>query len=144
MKISTRTRYGTRAMLEIALDYGAGPVKIKDIAQRQGISVKYLEQLIAILKSAGFVRSLRGARGGYVLAKAPNKIKLGDIFRSLEGPESTVECLDNKQYCNRSADCVVRQVWAQMQGAIESVLNSVTLQDLIERTKKDVELTYQI
>jgi Rrf2 family protein len=131
-------------MLEIALDYGSGPVKIKDIARRQGLSVKYLEQLIAILKSAGFVRSLRGAKGGYVLAKAPNKIKLSDIFKSLEGPEATVECLDNEEYCDRSADCVVRQVWAQLQGAIESVLSSVTLQDLIDRTKKDVELTYQI
>ncbi len=145
MKLSTRTRYGTRAILELAENHGQGPLQVKIIAHRQGISVKYLEQLMAILKSAGFVRSIRGSKGGYILAKAANKIKLSDVFKSLEGPSAiTVECLENESYCARTADCVARQVWAQMQEAIMAVLQSITLQDLVDRAKDKRALNYQI
>ena len=145
MKLSTRTRYGTRAILELAENHGQGPLQVKIIAHRQGISVKYLEQLMAILKSAGFVRSIRGSKGGYILAKAANKIKLSDVFKSLEGPSAiTVECLENESYCARTADCVARQVWAQMQEAIMAVLQSITLQDLVDRAKDKRTLNYQI
>jgi len=145
MKLSTRTRYGIRAILELALNHGKGPLQLKVVGQRQNISVKYLEQLIAVLKTAGFVRSSRGAKGGYVLAKAPNQIKLSDVFSSLEGASViTVECVENENYCVRAADCVVRQVWVQVQEAIMSVLAAITLEDLVKRTKSNKVMDYQI
>ncbi|MHC4560157.1 MAG: RrF2 family transcriptional regulator [Planctomycetota bacterium] len=144
MKLSTRTRYGTRAILELAVNHAKAPLRTKTIAQHQNISVKYLEQLMAILKAAGFVRSIRGSKGGYVLARPPNQIKLSDIFYALEGPVVTVECLENESYCEQIADCVARQVWAQVQEAIETVLQSITLQDMVDRTKKRKGLSYQI
>ena len=144
MKLSTRTRYGIRAILELAKNDAKRPLQIKIIAQHQDISVKYLEQLMAILKSAGFVRSIRGSKGGYILAKAPNQIKLSDIFNALEGSVSTTECIEDENYCARTADCVARQVWAQVQEAIKNVLQSITLQDLVDRTKNKKTLDYQI
>jgi len=144
MKLSTRTRYGVRAILELAGNQDKGPMQIKTIAHRQEISVKYLEQLMAILKSAGFVRSVRGAKGGYILAKPANQIKLSDVFTVLEGPVATVECVENENYCARAADCVTRQVWAEVQQAIMGVLQSMTLQDLVDRTKDKRALSYQI
>ena len=144
MKLSTRTRYGIRAILELAVNYGKGPLQIKAIAKNQDISVKYLEQLIAMLKSAGIVRSIRGSKGGYTLAKAPEQIKLSDVFTCLEGPVVTVECLENQSYCVRVADCATRQLWAQVQNAIMNVLQSTTLQDLVNRTKDKTALSYQI
>jgi Rrf2 family protein len=144
MKLSTRTRYGVRAILELAANQSEEPMQINTIAHRQGISLKYLEQLMAILKSAGFVRSVRGAKGGYILAKPANQIKLSDVFNALEGPVTTVECLENENYCARVADCVARQVWAEVQQAIEKVLQSITLQDLVDRTKDKRALSYQI
>ncbi len=145
MKLSTRTRYGVRAILELAENHGAGPLRVKTIAQRQDISVKYLEQLMAILKSAALVRSIRGAKGGYLLAKAPNQIKLSDVFYALEGPSAiSLECLEDKSYCARVADCAARQLWAQLQQAIETVLQSMTLQDLVGITKDKRAFYYQI
>jgi len=144
MKLSTRTRYGFRAMLELAAKQSQGPLQSKVIAQRQEISLKYLEQLMTILKSAGFVRSLRGPHGGYLLAKPANQIRLSDVFNSLEGPVVTVECLENDSYCARAADCVTRQIWAQVQEAIENVLGSMTLQDLVDKAKETEALYYQI
>ena len=144
MKLSTRTRYGVRAILELAGNQSEEPMQIKTIAERQEISVKYLEQLMAILKSAGFVRSVRGAKGGYILAKPANQIKLSDVFNALEGPVTTVECLENENSCKRAADCVTRQVWAEVQQAIMSVLRSMTLQDLVDRMKDKKALSYQI
>ena len=144
MKLSTRARYGIRASLELACNYGKGPLQIKIIAQKQEISIKYLEQLMAMLKSTGFVRSIRGAKGGYVLAKPPNHIKLSDIFNALEGPIVTVECLDSDEYCARSADCVARELWSQVQQAVIGVLESVTLEDLAKRAKNDKTSYYQI
>jgi len=144
MKLSTRTRYGIRAILELAEKDGSGPLRVKTIAQSQDISVKYLEQLMSILRSAGFVRSIRGSKGGYMLAKAPNQIKLSDVFDCLEGPVTTVECVEDKDYCARAADCVARQVWAQVQQAINNVLQSITLQDLVDRAKDKKLSDYQI
>ena len=144
MKLSTRTRYGIRAVLELAANYGAGPLQIRLIAQRQDISVKYLEQLMAILKSAQVVRSIRGAKGGYILARAPAQIKLSELFYALEGPVTTVECVADQNYCARVADCATRSVWIQLQQAIQDVLQSITLQDLVDRAKKQETLHYQI
>jgi Rrf2 family protein len=144
MKLSTRTKYGIRAILELAVNYGKGPLQIRAIAHNQEISVKYLEQLMALLKSAGFVRSIRGSKGGYILVNAPNQIKLSDVFIALEGPVVTTECLENNSYCERIADCVARQVWAEVQEAIMTVLQSKTLQDLVDKTKDKRAIYYQI
>ena len=145
MKLSTRTRYGLRAILELALNHGRGPLQLKIIASNQDISLKYLEQLMATLKSGGLVRSLRGSKGGYILAKAANQIKLSDVFSALEGPSAiSVECLDDNGYCLRAADCVTRQVWVQVQEAVMGVLESLTLQDLVDRAKEKGNLDYQI
>jgi len=131
-------------MLELAENQGRGPLQLRIIARRQDISVKYLDQLMAILKSAGFVRSVRGSKGGYMLAKAPEQIKLSDVFSCLEGPVVTVECTENENYCARAADCVARQVWTQLQEAVMAVLQSITFQDLVDRTKNNKTVDYQI
>ena len=144
MKLSTRTRYGFRAIMELAENYGHGPLQLNVIAQREDISLKYLEQLMALLKSAGFVRSVRGAKGGYILAKAPNQIKLSDIFNALEGPIMTVECVGDKSRCSRAVDCVTRELWIQVQEAIEKVLQSMTLQELADKARKGQTSYYQI
>jgi Rrf2 family protein len=130
--------------LELAENYGKGPQQLKIIAGHQEISVKYLEQLMAMLKSAGFIRSTRGSKGGYTLAKAPDRIKLSEVFNALEGTGIAVECIENKSYCARAADCVARQLWAEVQQAIMTVLQSKTLQDLVDKTKDKKGLYYQI
>jgi len=144
MKLSSRTRYGIRAILELAEKYGKGPLQLRAIAHSQDISVKYLEQLMALLKSAGFVRSIRGSKGGYTLAKDPNQIKLSDVFNALEGPFVTSECINNNNYCQRVADCVARQVWVEVQQAVMNVLKAKTLQDLVDKKKDKRVLYYQI
>ena len=144
MKLSTRTRYGIRAILDLAANHGKAPLQTKVIAQRQAISVKYLEQLMTMLKSGGFVTSVRGARGGYLLAKPPDQIKISDLFRALEGPVITVECVENQNYCARVADCIARQLWAQIQQAIQTVLDSTSLQDLLDRAQDNETVNYQI
>jgi len=143
MKLSTKTRYGMRAMLELAEHSQSSPLQIKAIAQNQNISMKYLEQLIGILKTAGLVTSVRGAKGGYTLAKKPEQIKLSEIFTALEGPVDTAECLLDKNYCGKTAECITRQLWAQLQKVIINLLESLTLQDFTERAKNKA-LHYQI
>ena len=145
MKLSSRSRYGFRAILELAVEYGNGPLQIKTIAEREDISNKYLEQLIAMLKASGLVRSIRGPRGGYELTRPPNEVKLSDIFKTLEGPVVAVECLEHPEYCPRCTDCVTREVWAKMQSAMMGVLENITLQDLVDKTKQvDKSGSYQI
>lgn len=134
-----------RAILELALEHGNAPLQIKVIADRQDISNKYLEQLMAILKASGLVRSVRGPKGGYLLAKSPNEIKLSHVFTSLEGRLATVECIEHPEYCPRCTECVTRQVWAKIQNAILEVLESMTLQDLVDKARRgDKFSTYQI
>lgn len=145
MKISTRTRYGMRALLELAIAYNTVPLQIKVIAQRQNISNKYLEQLIAMLKTAGLVRSVRGPHGGYVLATPPAEVKLSNVFRALEGPVFTVECIDNENVCSNNADCATRKLWMQMNDALLGVLENKTLQDLVGMAEKEKRsMSYQI
>ena len=96
MKLSTRTRYGIRAIIELAQHEGKRPLQLKLIAERQGISVKYLEQLMSMLRASGVVRSIRGSKGGYILARAPEQIKLSEVFRCLEGPVTTADCTENE------------------------------------------------
>ena len=135
MKLSTRGRYGTRILLDLAFHSG-GPVPLKDIAQRQQISIAYLEHLVTPLIAGGLMRSTRGPKGGVSLAKAPKEIKLSEVIRLLEGPIAIVECIDNPEVCDRSQICVTRDIWGELKRAVDGVLESTTLQDLVERQKE--------
>jgi len=143
MKLSTRTRYGMRAVIELAQHESKRPLQLKTIAERQGISVKYLEQLMSMLRSGGFVRSIRGSKGGYMLGRAPDQISLSEVFRCLEGAVTTAECTENTDYCERAADCAAREVWLRVEEAIQSVLSAMTLADMVQKTKV-CEAEYQI
>lgn len=136
MKISTKGRYGTRAMVDIGENYGKGPVSLRELAERQGISMKYMEQIVPLLKTSGLVRSTRGARGGYVLARAPRDISLRDIVQALEGSWSLVDCLDDDNLCARSEKCVTYEIWDDLNKAIHNILDTTSLQDVIDRHRK--------
>ncbi len=136
MKLSTRGQYGTRALLDLALHRGEEPILLKDISQRQQISLKYLEHLITPLIAGGIVRSTRGPRGGVSLAKLPEEIRLDEVIQLLEGSIAPVECVSNPQVCTRSELCATRDIWSDLKKAIDGVLESTTLQDLVERQKK--------
>ena len=136
MKLSTRGRYGTMALLDLALHWGEEPVPLKDIARRQNISLPYLEHLIAPLIGVGIVGSTRGARGGVQLARPPREVKLSEVIPLLEGSTTPVECLNNPGSCPRYDLCVTRDIWAEMKKAMDGVLESTTLQDLVERQKE--------
>ena len=135
MKLSVRGQYGTRALLDLALHGGQGPVLLKDIAQRQQISLSYLEHVITPLIAGGIVRSTRGPRGGISLAKPPLEIRLDEVIQILEGSMAPVECVSNPEICERSEFCVTRDVWDELKKAMDGVLESITLQDLVERQK---------
>ena len=136
MRLSTKGQYGARALLDIALHYDGRPVLLRDIARRQAISGQYLEHLISPLIKAGIVRSIRGAHGGVTLARLPGEIKLSEVIQILEGSTAPVECVDNPKVCPRSDFCVTREVWEEMKRAMGQVLESTTLQDLVERQRK--------
>lgn len=131
MKLTTRSRYGTRMMLDMAQHGGDGPVRIKDIAARQGVSVKYLEKLVRELKEAGLVTSRRGPRGGHLPAKALADISVGDIVRVLEGDLSLVVCDEHDRPCSRQDGCPTRFVWMAAAKAMHDKLDSITLADLL-------------
>jgi Rrf2 family protein len=133
VKISTRSRYGLRALLELALHHGEGPLMMQSIADSQGVSRKYLDSIFASLKTAGMVRSRRGVGGGHLLAKEPEAIRLGDVMRALEGPLSLVDCVGDSALCDRSHRCVTRDVWTEVGNAIGSVLDNITLADLVAK-----------
>lgn len=133
MKLSTRARYGTRALLDLALHRGEKPVLLRDVAQRQQVSPLYLEHLISPLLAAGILRSTRGARGGISLVKAPEDIKLSEIVQLLEGSIAPAECVNDPDSCPRSSTCVTRDIWEELKKAMSGVLESTTLQDLVER-----------
>ena len=135
MKLSTRARYGTRALLDLALHQGERPVKLKDIAQRQQVSLRYLEHIIGSLIAAGIIRSTRGAKGGVSLARPPEEIKLSEVVQVLEGSITPAECVDNPGICDRSELCVTRDIWDELKKAMNGLLESITLQDLLGRQK---------
>jgi len=135
MKLSTRGRYGTRALLDLALHEGKEPVLLKDIARRQQISVQYLEHLVTPLIAGGVIWSTRGPKGGISLARPPEEIRLDKVIQLLEGSLAPVECVDNPGICTRSELCVTRDIWSQMKKVMDGVLKSTTLQDLAERQK---------
>jgi Rrf2 family protein len=136
MKLSTKGRYGLRAILDLALHQGEGLVMLKDIARRQEVSRPYLERLIAPLIAAGLVRSTRGARGGVLLLRSPSEINLGEIIQLLEGSIAPVDCVNDPKLCHRSGFCVTRDIWIEMKVAMSQVLDSTTLQDLVERQRQ--------
>jgi Rrf2 family cysteine metabolism transcriptional repressor len=141
MKISTKGRYGTRAMIDIAENYGRGPVPLRQLADRQCLSLKYMEQIIPLLKASGLIRSARGARGGYVLAKKPSEISLRDIVEALEGAWSLVDCVDDPGLCDRTEECVAYDVWNDIQTAIYKILDATTLADMTARHRKKTKTT---
>ncbi len=136
MKISTKGRYALRLMLDVALrneEAPTVPVALRDVAQRQDISDKYLEQIVTPLARAGLVRSVRGAGGGYLLTRDPGDYTVGDILRPLEGDLAPVECVGAGLHCQRSDRCVTMEVWAQIEQAVSSVVDRITLADLVRR-----------
>jgi Rrf2 family transcriptional regulator, cysteine metabolism repressor len=136
MKISTKTRYGTRALVDLAINQkGHSPVPIKSIAERQGISNTYLEHIVAPLISGGIVTSIRGSRGGVVLARPAQDISLKEVMELLEGPSNLVECLVGSKTCPRSSLCATQDLWNDIGQAIEGVLKSTSLRDLAEKQK---------
>jgi Rrf2 family protein len=135
MRISTRGRYGTRMMLDLAAHHDQGPTPLREIAKRQDLSVKYLEQLIIPLKAAGFIRSVRGARGGYTLARNPEKISVGQIIETLEGGLSLVDCVKDPEVCKRENECITRDIWLQMSERLMQELASLSLRDVLDGKK---------
>ena len=132
MKLSTKGRYAVRVMLDLAVNNTGEYIKVKQIADRQGISEKYLEQIISILNKAGFVRSVRGPQGGYALQQTPDKYTVGMILRLTEGSLSPVECLDdNGAFCEREENCVTQILWKKLDDAIKGVVDHITLEDLM-------------
>jgi len=135
LRLSTRSRYGTRLMLELALHYNKGTVFLKDIAREEEISEKYLSHLVIPLKANGLISSSRGAHGGYRLAKSPSHITVKDIVQTLEGDLSPVECVKNPSICRRTSGCVTRDVWEKLDERISDTLSSITLKDLVKSQK---------
>lgn len=146
MKISTKGRYAVRVMLDLAMHNTGECIKVKEIAGRQGISEKYLEQIIAVLNKAGYVKSVRGAQGGYRLAKNPEDYTVGMILRLTEGSMAPVSCLEEgADICERCDTCETLQVWKDIYDAVNGVIDGVTLADLLERRQKRLEnLDYSI
>lgn len=143
MKISTKGRYALRLMLDLAVNYTGEYISIKTIAARQEISEKYLEQIIAQLNRAGYVKSVRGAQGGYMLSKDPSEYTVGMILRLLEGSLAPVSCLDENN-CERISRCVTMEVWEKIQRAIDEVVDNITLADLVARYHEKAEPIYII
>lgn len=133
MKISTKGRYALRLMLDLALHDSDAPIRIKDIAARQDISDKYLEQIISSLNKAGYVKSIRGPQGGYKLTRDPSYYTVGMILRLTEGSLAPVACLeDEENTCTRQEDCATLELWKQLDEAIKSVVDTITLAKLVE------------
>lgn len=132
MKISTKGRYALRLMLDLALNDSERPIRIKEIAARQDISDKYLEQIISVLNKARFVRSIRGPQGGYLLTRRPEEYTVGDILRLTEGSMAPVECVEEEGFCDRIDQCATSVVWIRLNQAIKDVIDNITLQDLVD------------
>ena len=141
MKLSTKGRYGVKAMVELAINYGGAPLSIKTISKRQNISEYYLEQLFSPLRKAKLITSIRGAQGGYVLSREPKDITVAEIMYVLEGQIEIAECIDGVS-CDNLDCCATRLLWAKIKNSIDDVMKSVTLQDIVndyERIKTNNE-----
>ncbi len=138
MKLSTRACYGTRAVVDLAARYGQGATQLKDIAGRQELPQKYLENMMAPLRAAGLVKSTRGTRGGFEFAKDPSDVKFADVLEFLEGSMAPARCVDEPGECPRSSYCGTREVWVRIKEAVMNILESVTVEDLV-RMKEEKE-----
>ncbi|MCX7922902.1 MAG: Rrf2 family transcriptional regulator [Clostridia bacterium] len=138
MKLSTKGRYGVKAMLDLAIHNSEGHISLKSIAERQDLSENYLEQLFATLRKAGIVKSIRGAQGGYTLAQSPENITVGSILRALEGSLAPVECVTESEptQCERSGACVTKLIWERIRDRVNEVVDSITLEDLVDQYRK--------
>jgi len=141
MRLSTKTRYGARALLELALNYGQRPISLKDIADHQSLSPKYLEQVLTALQAANLVRAVRGPRGGYVLSRPPEQINIREIYEVLEGTEGFVRCTTDPKVCSRAGICVTQEVWASLYETCMKALESITLEHLARRARQKQGLT---
>ncbi|TAK33194.1 MAG: Rrf2 family transcriptional regulator [Chloroflexota bacterium] len=145
MKISMKSDYGVRAVVDLALHYGQGLTQSADIAARQGIPEPYLDQLLTVLRKAGIVRSTRGPKGGHVLAKLPADMTLGEVVAALEGPLSPIGCVGDVHVCPQSAECVQREVWQQVKEAMDAVLDATTIESLAKKqAARDTQPMYYI
>ncbi|SPJ14834.1 Protein rrf2 [Syntrophobacter sp. SbD2] len=138
MKLSTRSRYGVRLMLDLALHADEGPVRLGSVAARQGIGIKYLEQIIISLKKADYVTSVRGPKGGHLLSKSPEKITVGEIVGLLEGGVKLTRCTQYPEVCVRSGSCVTRILWKEATEAIRERLDAITFKDLVNMSPAGV------
>lgn len=143
MKLSTRGRYGLKAMFQLAIHYGEGPIPLKSIADEQNLSENYLEQLVSVLRKEGLLNSVRGSQGGYMLAKPPRDITVGSTLRALEGSLAPVDCVINEEYeCDKEESCVTKLVWERIRDSIDEVVDSITLQDMLDESNKmDTNIT---
>jgi Rrf2 family cysteine metabolism transcriptional repressor len=144
MRLSTKCRYGLRAIVDIARAFGRNPAKRKDIAKKQGLSSSYLENILLILRNHKIVETTRGVHGGYVLCRAPSNITVYEVINALEGPLTLTDCVDSPTSCNRNSYCATRFVWCELAGAMHSVLSKITLQELLDREKKSGVSDYAI
>jgi Rrf2 family protein len=137
MRISTKGDYATRALQDLALHYEQGPIPIEKVATRQGLPIRYLEQLLLTLKRAGFLLSKRGVNGGYSLAKPPAAITLGEILRAVDGPIESIYCVGEqpRELCARETECALREVWARVSQAVSAIVDRTSLQDLCDRAR---------
>lgn len=136
MRFSTRGRYGIRACLELAEQYGNGAVQISQVARNRGIPEKYLAQLFPLLRKSGLVKSVRGARGGYVLSRPPGEIRMIEIVEALEGPIAPVECVLQPSLCDRFDTCGVRLFWSRVRDSLAGAMDSMSLADLLGMDKE--------
>jgi len=135
MRLSAKVEYGVRAMAILAVNYQTGPLPLREIAEQENISLKFLEQIFPDLRRSGLIFSVRGSRGGYVLSRPPAEIKVGDIVRAVEGPITPVNCLaedESDPCCHRKEGCLTRQVWEKLRDKINDVLDDVSLNELID------------
>ncbi len=144
MKLSTRARYGTRLLFELAYNYGRGPVLLKEISKRQNISEKYLSKIVLQLKGAGFVKSERGAKGGYILAKPPAEINMKDVIEILEGDNLFIDCINGKKECAFQKQCPAYDLWRGLADIACNFLNSKTLEDMVVEYKRKTEEQMEI
>lgn len=131
MKLSTKGRYGVKAMVDLAINYGEEPVSIKSISERQNISEYYLEQLFSTLRRAKLIKSIRGAQGGYILNRLPEEINIQEIIEVLEGPIEVSNCIDDEA-CNKIDCCATRLLWKKIKDSIDTVTSSITLKDIVD------------
>ena len=139
MKLSTKARYGMRAMVDLALHYEKGPILLKDIAKRQEVSMKYLDHIISTLRANGLIESAKTRHSGYVVSRAPCQIKTYEIIKAVEGSLAPVDCVDDPKICHRADFCATLNLWKKLKKSMRDVLEGVTLEDLAKEQREIIE-----